>query len=192
MFEVFEKYLESKFELGTEELASIKAVSIFKKLRKHQFLLQEGDVWAWNAFVCKGCLRTFRVDEKGGEHAQNFAIENWWTGDRESLMTGKPSEYNIDAVENSVVLLISKKNFEDLCASIPLFNDFINNVLQKSFNAAQKRIMTTISYSAEEKYLNFIKTRSDIANRIPQHMIASYLGISAETLSRIRKQIANK
>ena len=192
MFEVFQNYLTSKIILTDSQLDMIKAVSVIKKLRKRQYLLQEGDLWKMNVFICKGCLRTYRVDDKGVEHILNIAIENWWSGDRESLMTGNPAQSNIDALEDSVVLLIEKEKFDNLRDQIPVFNNLVNNLLQKSLNASYNRIISNISYTAEEKYLNFITIRADIANRIPQHMIASYLGISAETLSRIRNQMSKK
>ena len=137
-------------------------------------------------------MRTYRVDDKGAEHILNFAVENWWTGDRESLMTGNPAKSNIDALEDSVILLIEKERLENLSVQIPALNNFLNNILQKSFNVSQNRIIANISYTAEEKYLNFIETRPEISNRVPQHMIASYLGISPETLSRVRTQMAKK
>jgi len=192
MFDIFRNYLTSKIFLTEEELKMIETVSVFKKLRKRQYLLQEGDVWKMNAFVCQGCMRTYRVDDKGAEHILNFAVENWWTGDRESLMTGNPAKSNIDALEDSVILLIEKERLENLSVQIPALNNFLNNILQKSFNVSQNRIIANISYTAEEKYLNFIETRPEIANRVPQHMIASYLGISPETLSRVRNQMAKK
>jgi len=192
MFDVFRNYLTSKISLTEEELKMIEIASVFKKLRKRQYLLQEGDVWKMNAFVCQGCMRTYRVDDKGAEHILNFAVENWWTGDRESLMTGNPAKSNIDALEDSVVLLIEKEKLENLSVQIPALNNFLNSILQKSFNVSQNRIIANISYTAEEKYLNFIETRPEIANRVPQHMIASYLGISPETLSRVRTQMAKK
>lgn len=192
MFTVFKKYVSDKITLTAEEWLLIEKVSIIKKLRKHQYLLQEGDVWRYNAFVCEGCLRRYRVDDKGNEHISYFSIENWWTGDRESLLSGEPAKSNIDAIEDSVVLLIAKENFQMLKNQIPVFRDFINELLDKSFSVSQNRIHAFISQTAEEKYLDFIKKYPQIANRIPQHMLASYLGVSAETLSRVRKQSAKK
>ncbi|MVM32101.1 cyclic nucleotide-binding domain-containing protein [Spirosoma sp. HMF4905] len=192
MFEVFRKYLSSKANLSDADFERIKAVSVIKKLRKHQYLLQEGDVWRSNAFVAKGCLRRYQIDAKGQEHILTFATENWWIGDRDSLLTGNPAISNIDAIEDSEVVLINKENFDQLCQQLPTFNEFIQTILQKSFIASQNRIYATISYTAEEKYQNFISTRPELANRVPQHMIASYLGISAETLSRVRNQMTKK
>ncbi len=192
MFEDFRKYLEQKISLSGADYELIESVSIIKKLRKHQYLLQEGDVWRYNAFVCKGCLRKYRVDDKGVEHILYFSIENWWTGDRESLLNGTPSKSNIDALEDSSVLLISTGNFEMIKNKLPAFRDLMNTLIERSFAASQNRIHSAISQTAEERYFDFIKTYPQIANRIPQHMIASYLGISAETLSRVRKQALKK
>jgi len=192
MLDVFKKYITDKVVLSETEWSQIEAVCSLKKLRKHQFLLQEGDIWRTHAFICQGCLRRYGIDDNGIEHTIQFSIENWWAGDRESLMSGTPSKYNIDAIEDSTVVLIKNNEFETLCKLIPAFNDLINNILFKSLNASQERIHASISLSAEEKYLHFIKNSPDIAARIPRHMMASYLGITPETLSRIRKQVTNK
>jgi CRP-like cAMP-binding protein len=192
MFDVFKKYLSDKVTLTDQDYELIKSVSTTKKLRKKQYLLQEGDVWRFHAFVCSGFVRTFSVDNKGTEHIMNFSPENYWTGDRESLTNETPSTFNIDAIENAEILLIKKADFEMLCKQIPTFNDLINTILQKSLLVAQNRIHTNISLSAEDKYLNFIQKFPSITNRVPLHMIASYLGVSPETISRIRTQAVKK
>ncbi|UEG53753.1 Crp/Fnr family transcriptional regulator [Mucilaginibacter daejeonensis] len=192
MHEVLERYLTDKITLTTADVELIGSVCIVKKLRKKQYLLQEGDVWKYNAFVAKGCMRTYSVNEKGLEHVINFGIENWWIGDRVSLLSGEPSRFNIDAVEDSEVVLITKDNFEMLCKAIPVFNDLVNAIMNKSFAASQNRIHAAISFSAEDKYLDFVKRYPGLANRIPQAMIASYLGITPETLSRVRTASARK
>lgn len=190
MFEAFQQYITERSNVSEADLLQIAAVCQYKKLRKRQYLLQEGDVWKYNAFIVKGCVRTYTVDEKGNEHILNFAIENWWTGDRESLQTGNPSAYNIDALEDAEIILITKTNFDQLCSDIPAFNDMVNAILQKSFVASQRRIHTFLSLGAEEKYQQFLERYPQLAMRVPQGMIASYLGITAETLSRVRKQAA--
>jgi len=192
VIDIFKTYLSDKGNFSDDELKRIESVTLIKKLRKRQYLLQEGDVWKYNAFVTKGCVRTYTVDDKGNEHILSFAIENWWTGDRESLQSGQPSAYNIDAIEDSVLALISKDNFDALCKEIPAFNDMVNSILQKSFIVSQNRIHTFISLSAEDKYLRFLEKYPHLSMRVPQGMIASYLGITAETLSRIRKNTARK
>lgn len=192
MYGLFQKYLDDKTTLTEPESARIRSFAIIKKLRKKQYLLQEGDIWKYDAFITKGCLRTYTVDEKGSEHVNSFSIENWWTGDRESLLSQQPSRYNIDAIEDSELILFTHDNFELLCNEIPAFNTMINTILQRSFIAAQNRIQAALSFTAEEKYLNFVNKYPGFAIRIPQTMIASYLGMTPETLSRIRKQTAKK
>ncbi|GGN12090.1 cAMP-binding protein [Dyadobacter beijingensis] len=190
--EHFIRYFTNKITLSDEEAAQIVRVCIVKKLRKRQLLLQEGDVWRYNAFVSNGFLRTYSIDNKGNEHILNFAPENYWSGDRESLMTGKPSRFNIEAIEDTDVVLVTKENFDQLCRDIPHFNDLINQILHKSFVVSQDRIHAGISLSAEEKYQKFLDQYPQIANRVPQHMIASYIGITPETLTRIRRNNAGK
>jgi CRP-like cAMP-binding protein len=192
MFDNFKNYLEDKITLSEQEIELIKSFSVLKKLRKRQYLLQEGDLWKHNAFISVGLLKTFSVDQKGQEHIMNFSPENHWTGDRESLTTGLPSEFNIVALEDSEIILIAKDDFDAICKQLPQFYNMANEIFHRSFLASQKRIHANISLSIEEKYQNFIQKYPSVANRIPQHMIASYLGISAETLSRIRAQSAKK
>lgn len=192
MFEIFRKYLADKITLTGQDYDLIESVSLFKKLRKRQYLLQAGDVWRFNAFVCKGFLRNYYVDEKGQDHIMQFAPENHWTGDRESLDSGLPSKYNVDALEDSEILLLSKKDFEMIRKTIPAFNDFVNESLKKNAVVLQERIYANISLSAEAKYRDFISKYPSISNRVPLHMIASYLGVSAETISRVRSHSTKK
>jgi CRP-like cAMP-binding protein len=188
----FIKYLQDKITLSAHEVGLIAAVCILKTLRKNQYLLQEGEVWKYNAFICSGFVKTFSIDGKGQEHIMNFSPENYWTGDRESLATGNPSNFNIIALENSEIVLIKIDDFEKICQQIPPFQQLVNTLLHNSFIASQKRIHANISLSIEERYQHFLQKYPTIANRIPQHMIASYLGVSPETLSRIRTQAAKK
>ena|SRR5258708_18360567 len=192
IFDIFKQYTKRYVKLTDEELDRIESVCTYKKLRKQQYLLQEGVVWRLHAFIVKGCLRTYSIDDKGVEHNVGFGIGNWWVGDRESLKSGKPSRFNIDAVSNSEVILIKDRDFNRLLAEIPAFKAMVDTIHDRSFMAAQRRILSFISHSAEEKYLTFLKMYPGFAACIPKNMIASFLGITRETLSRIRKGPAKK
>jgi CRP-like cAMP-binding protein len=192
MYEVFQKYLDGKIVLSEERSNWIKSLSLVKKLHKHQYLLQEGNICRQHAFVSKGCLRSYSVDEKDMEHIVQFAAENWWIADRDSLMSGEPAKLNIDAIEESEAVLFLKQDFDLICQQIPAFNDMVNGILQSAYNALQNRTLASISLSASEKYEYFLQRYPDFALRIPQSMIASYLGITRETLSRVRSQKMTK
>jgi len=189
MFAVFEQYLQSKAPFTSAEIEQIKAASVVRTLRKRQYLLQAGDVWQSNAFVASGCLRTYSVDEKGTEHTIRFAIENWWASDEESLHSGQPSRYNIEAIEDTTVVVLKNDEFERVRREVPAFDKVINTLVHRSFMASQSRVHSAISFSAEEKYREFLQQYPGLAQRIPQHMVASYLGLTAETLSRIRRRL---
>ncbi|PWK78395.1 CRP-like cAMP-binding protein [Mucilaginibacter oryzae] len=192
MFGPLKQYISNKITLTEADYAKIEAVCIYKKLRKRQYLLQEGDVWKYNCFIVKGLLRFYNVDDNGRENIISFAREDGWTGDRASLLTGEPSQNNIDAIEDSELILIAKANFDKLCRDIPAFNDMVNAILNKSFIVSQNRIHAAIAFTAEQKYLDFVQKYPDLSVRVPQAMIASYLGITPETLSRVRKESARK
>ena len=186
MFDAFIIYLKSKFTLTDEQAALVQSVCHLKKLRKRQYLLQEGDVWKLNAFIQKGLVRTYRVDDKGLEHIMQFSSENWWAGDRYSYLSETPARCSIDAIEDSEIVLITKADYDMMLDAIPAFNNFARLLLERTFVAAQNRIHADISFTAEEKYHEFLKTHPTLINRVPQHMIASYLGLKPETLSRVR------
>ncbi|TSJ41046.1 Crp/Fnr family transcriptional regulator [Mucilaginibacter corticis] len=192
MFEAFEKYLRDNAHLSIEEINAVRAVSTERKIKKRQYLLHEGGVCHYNCFIVKGCLRLYAVGDDGSEHILRFAAENWWMSDRESYNSGNPSKYNIDALEDCQVILIDKPDFTRLLEAIPNLKKFIEGLLARSYDAIQNRVMGVISYTAEERYQNFITRFPNIFYRVPLHMIASYLGVSRETLSRIRSQSVHK
>ncbi|UKN00224.1 Crp/Fnr family transcriptional regulator [Paracrocinitomix mangrovi] len=190
MFNKFKQYLTEKEHFSNEELELIQSVASTKNLRKHQYLLQEGEVCKYNIFVVKGLLKAYHVDDKGVEHIVQFAPENHWTGDRESLQSGQPSKLNIDAIENSEVIMFTNSDLKMLRDNIPSFNKMSEKITNMNVLTLEGRIYANITLSTEEKYYNFIEQHPSLIQRIPQHMIASYLGVSPETLSRIRSNSA--
>ena len=190
MFELLSQSITEKISLTNEEFNFTKTLFIPKKLRKKQYLLQEGDVSKYTAFVEKGMLRTFTVDDKGNEPILQFSMEGWWAGDLYSFLTEEPSQYHIEAIEDCELLLITKPSWDLLLDKIPAFERYFRILIQNSLIATQRRLMGSMSETAEEKYTKLINNFPGCLQRIPQHMIASYLGITRETLSRIRSQMA--
>lgn len=190
MFELFKEYLLRQVTLTDQELEMIRSASMPKKLRKKQYLLQEGEVAKYQAFVCKGFLRMYGIKDDGSEYILRFAPENWWITDTKSFDSGHPTTANIDAIEDSEVLLWPKAGFDQLSIDIPAFKAWREKMIEKHINAQQARINSNISQTTEEKYIHFIKSFPSIYNRVPLHMVASYLGLSAKTLVRIRQQFA--
>jgi CRP-like cAMP-binding protein len=188
MFEVLFQKLSEKIELSEEEKQLCKSFFSPKKLRKRQYILQEGDVCKYIAFVERGMLRSYTIDEKGAEHIMQFAFEGWWISDHFSFLTGEPAIYNIDALEESELLLLSRPAEEQLLQKIPKFEKYFRILLQNSLIATQMRLISSLSQRAEERYQQLINGCPTILQRVPQHMMASFLGITPETLSRIRKQ----
>ena len=158
-----------------------------RKLRKRQYFLQEGDVCKFIAFIVKGSARTFTVDEKGHENVLKLSVENWWLADFESFYLLTPSRFNIEALENLEVLQSTNAQIEEFLKDIPAFSAMQNVISQNYTIANQKRMQAAMSYTAEERYEDLIKNYPHFLKRFPQNMIASYLGLSRETLSRVRK-----
>lgn len=192
MFEFFAKYLVEKGELTEGELELIRQVSVLKKVRKNHYLLEEGKVSNFICFVTKGSFRLFRKGDDGQEYTMKFAIENWWISDFTSFMSDEPSNCYIEALENSELIWFSRETWDHLIATIPKFHRMIDKLTARNFEAHQNRIFSNISEPAETRYDNFVNKYPTLYNRIPLYMIASFLGITRETLSRIRKQAAQR
>ncbi|MDQ6845893.1 MAG: Crp/Fnr family transcriptional regulator [Bacteroidota bacterium] len=191
MYELFfQSFTEKKISLTTEEKEAIKTYLLPKKLRKKQYLLQDGDVCKTIAFVEKGALREYSVDENGAEHIIQFAIEGWTISDMFSFLTGEPATYNIDAIEDSELVLISKSANEELMQRFHKYETYTRLQITGAYLAMQKRLNSINTLSLEEQYLNFTTLYPNIVQRVPQHMIASYMGLQPETLSRIRRKIS--
>jgi len=192
MFELLREHIEKRTHLTDKEFAVVKKFFIPKKVRKKQFLLHEGEVCRYVGFVNSGCLREYTIDNKGTEHIVQFAIEDWWVSDLNSFLSGKPAEYNIDALQNSEILLLEKSAREKLLDECPKMERFFRILIESNHIATHQRIIDTLSASAEEKYLKFIATYPKLFELVPQNQIASYLGITPQSLSRIRKELSQQ
>lgn len=192
MFELLSKSFKEKTSVSDEEFEFVKTLFLPKKLRKKQYILQDGDVCKYTAFVEKGLLRTFTIDNKGNDHVLQFSMEGWWVADLFSFYTGEVSTYNIEALEDCELLLITEPNYEILLEKVPILERYFRLLIQNNLIATQRRLIDSMSVQAEEKYLKLTREFPGCLQRIPQHMIASYLGITRETLSRIRGNLAGK
>ncbi|MES2573845.1 MAG: Crp/Fnr family transcriptional regulator [Bacteroidota bacterium] len=178
----------SNLPLTDDEQALIVSTFQPKKLRKKQYFLQEGDVSKYAGFIVKGAMRQYSVDDKGTEHIVHLFIENYWANDRESSTMLTPSVYNIDAWEDTELLIITRAEMLDLMDKIPAITKMIRLMDERNAISYQRRLSSTISNSADKRYEEFSTHHPQFIQRFPQHLIASYLGITKETLSRIRKQ----
>jgi CRP-like cAMP-binding protein len=178
--------------LTDTEKALLRSVLIPKSVRKGQYLLEAGDVCRHAIFVAQGCLRSYTIDQKEVKQIFQFAIEGWAISDMYSFLTDEPATYYIDAIEDSELYLMDKAGKEELLDHIPGMEKVFRLSLEKNYIANQRRSNAMLGASIEERYLSFARTYPKILQRVPQHMIASYLGVSAQTLSRLRKQLANK
>ncbi len=191
MFQSLHQKVTDTIAISEEEFNLAKTFFIPKKLRKKRFVLQDGDVCKYTIFVEKGLLRSFTIDDKGNEHILQFSMQGWWSADLYSFFTGETSEYNIEALEDSELLLITKPSWDELLEEIPTFERYFRILIQNNLIATQRRLIGSFSETAEEKYQRLLRGCPDIIQRVPQHMIASYIGITRETLSRIRSQMSS-
>lgn len=186
------KHIQRRVALTPDEREACEQFFLPRTIRKRQFLLQEGEVCRHIAFVTSGCLRAYTVDHKGEEHVIQFAIEDWWISDLHSYLTGTPGTYTIDALQDSRVLLLEKDGRDRLLEAVPRMEKFFRLLQEANYVATHRRIQETLSASAEERYLTFLATYPALAEKVPQQHIASYLGITPQSLSRIRKDLAQK
>lgn len=163
-----------------------------KTIRKKEYLLKQGDVCRTESFITKGCLRTYTIDDKGAEHILMFGVEDWWVGDLYSFFTQTPSNYFIDALEDTSVLQITKPDLDKLYEKVPKFERFFRLMFQGAYIAQQQRINQGLSFTAEQRYLNFIQRYPALEQRISQKQMSAYLGITPEFLSMLRKKLSRK
>lgn len=189
---MFEKLLESiaeKVTLNANDIEILRPFFIPKKVRKRQYVLNAGDICHNITFVERGLLRSFTVDDDGHEHVVQFALEGWWISDIGSFVTGQNADYNIEALEDAELLHLTKQSMEALLEKLPVMERYYRILMQNNIAALQRRAIAYMSLSAEEKYLKLLDIAPGIMTRASQQHIASYLSITPETLSRVRKKI---
>lgn len=191
-FDVLRRYLSERATFSEDDFAVVRRAFIDKRLDAGEFLQRGGDVTSHAAFVASGCLRNYVIDAKGKEHIVQFAPETWWLADSNSLNTRAPSQYFIDAIEDSELLLIDAPSHQGLVDNVAAYAASFRSGLQRHNAAKDQRIVSALSATAEERYLQFLATYPSIVRRVPQMMLASYLGITPETLSRIRKSLSQR
>ena len=187
-----DNYLSEILEVPFEAISGCSNFFTLKIVAKNEFLLNEGEVCLDTFFVEKGLLRMFSLDRSGKEHIIQFAPENWLISDRSSLSLNEKPQYYIEAVEDSEVFVLNKDFFTNLVEKYPQTAENNDMLLQKHIRNLQNRVNSLLADTAEERYMSFIKMYPDILLRVPQWMVASYLGITPESLSRVRKELARK
>ncbi len=190
MFERLKESIEERVSLSDEEWELCKNNFRPKRMLKRQFLLQEGDICRQITFVENGSLCSYSVDSKGDRHVLRFASAGWWIADLQSFFTDNPSSLNIEVLEDSELLILDRKNHEKLLQRIPAYERYHRIILQNAYIAIQQRVENALGLTAEEKYARLIEQNPEFMNRVPLHLVASYLGMSPETLSRVRGQMA--
>lgn len=185
-------YFNQFLPLNEAEQAIIIETFTERKIKRRQFILHEGDICKHNTFVVEGCFRMYTVDDKGKEHNLQFAIEKWWVGDIGSFHSNEPSKLYIEALENSIILQCKKEDQLKLFVEYPKFNRIFRVLAENAMVGLQTRILQNISSTAEERYLDFMNRYPHFFNRISNVQIASYIGVTPEFLSKIRKEIISK
>jgi CRP-like cAMP-binding protein len=192
VFAVLRAYLADRASFSEADFEVVQAALFFKSLRPGEFLQRGGEVTRFAAFVARGCLRNYVIDPKGKEHIVQFAPETWWLADSTSWNKGTPSPYFIDAIEESDLLLLDGTSHQALVDRVPGYAAAFRTGLQRHAAAKDQRIVSALSGTAEERYREFLRVYPSIALRVPQTMLASYLGMTPETVSRIRKALSRR
>ena len=192
MYKPILDYVSRFIALSSEEERYFVSILKRRKYLKRQFIVQAGDECKYETYVVKGCLRAYFVDPNGTLHIIQFAIEDWWISDMASLTMGGPSTFNIDALEDTEVIQIEREKFNEMFDKIPKFERMFRLMLTRAFVAHQQRIIDNLCMPARDRYQTFLKRYRHIEQRLPQNQIASYLGMTPEFLSQIRKKITDE
>ncbi|MFB5608486.1 MAG: Crp/Fnr family transcriptional regulator [Candidatus Nitrosomaritimum yanchengensis] len=185
------EYIAGYVQLTGEEEELLLSHAMERNYLKGQYIVQQGDVCDKESFVLNGCTRTFYLDGEGNEHVVMFAIENWWVADMGSFTSKTPATYNVQCLDHTEVIQFTYDALEFLYRKIPKLERFFRLIIQKAFIASEKRILSNFSLTAKERYSDFLAKYPKIEQKVPQYMVASYLGITKEFLSKIRSEMRN-
>lgn len=192
MFEQMDEFVAKCITLTEEETQLFHSLLRFKKVKKKTFLLQEGEICDFEAYVLKGCTRTYYINKEGSETILLFAVEGWWVSDLGSFSEQKPSMQFIETVEDCELLIIDYKSKVLLFEKIPKFEKLFRILLQRTLTVLQQRFYASVSQTAEERYIAFTEKYPQLVQRIPQHQIARYIGVSPEFLSKVKSMMYKK
>lgn len=192
MTEHLQKHIREYVDISDEKLEKYCSAFTLRKIKKKEFLLTEGSVCEFEGFIVKGCFKVFHTDRNADEQILYFGIENWWISDIDSFVNRIPSKLTIQALEDSEILLISKENKEKLYQEMPEVEKLMRLKFQRSIIALQRRILDNLSKSSEERYIEFLQDYPQTAHRLTNIQIAAYLGVTPESLSRVRRKIVKK
>lgn len=183
------QYIDRYIDLSVEDKLLIASHGKIRHYLKGQYIVQQGDISDCENFVVRGCARTFYLDREGNEHVVKFAIKNWWVGDLGSFISREPATYHVQCLDSTEVVQFTYDVMEYLYRKVPLLERFFRLIIQKAYVASEKRIIANFSMTARERYLDFLDKYPEIEQMVPQYMIASYIGITKEFLSKIRSEL---
>ena len=186
--ELFFDYLKAYVTLSEEEVEFLSTKIHKRRYLKGQYIEQHGNVSSFQTYIVSGMVRTFYLDQNGNEHNISFAHENWWAGDLGSFITQNPADFNVQCIENTEVLQMYYKDMETIYSQVPKMERFFRILIQNAYVQTQRRIVQNYSMNASERYDLFCEKYPEVVQRVPQYMIASYLGITKEFLSNIRSK----
>ncbi|HMT29156.1 MAG TPA: Crp/Fnr family transcriptional regulator [Bacteroidia bacterium] len=191
-FETILTSISKHISLTSKEKKQFTDALVEKKIKKRQFLLHDGEICKNSAFVTNGCLRSYSIDKNGFEHILQFAPEGWWIADMYSLISQLPGHLNIDALEDTNILLLARKDQEKLFEDIPRLERFFRIITEKSLVASQQRLLDNMSLTAQQRYANFCTNYPTLIKSVAQKQIASYIGVTPEFLSKLRSDFFKK
>ena len=186
MFDMLLDHLARFVRINETEREILLGKLQYKKVSKKEFLLKQGQICSGNFFVLSGCIRLYSITDNGTEQILQFAIPGWWISDYHSFQNNIPSTYNIQAVEDSEIAVITRTDSDELFQQIPVLNSYFRLLMQRAYTAALRKMELLLVTSAEERYFQFVKNYPDFVQRVPQYMLASFLGFTPEFLSMLR------